>query len=332
MIITKTPFRISFVGGGSDLKEFSSQNQGAVLSATIDKYMYISTHKFFDTDKIRIKYSQTETVVNVDNIKHPIIKEVLKKFKISGAIEISSNADVPAGTGLGSSSSFTVGLLHNLYTLIGKVVTKKQLAEEACDIEIDRLNEPIGKQDQYAAVFGGLNIIKFNTSGSVEVEPIHLKQGIYETLQNNLLMFYVGEQRLSSSILSELKSNMQSQKNADILKKMVELVWDLRDSLYSGELAHFGEIVHKNWILKQQLASNINNTYIDELYKKALKHGAIGGKLLGAGGGGFLLFYCQQDNQKELRAAMAPLRELKFKLENEGSKLIYVGKEEYGKY
>ena len=270
MIITKTPFRISFVGGGSDLKEFYSQSQGAVLSATIDKYMYISTHKFFDIDKIRIKYSQTETVVNVDNIKHPIVKEVLKKFKISGAIEISSNADVPAGTGLGSSSSFTVGLLHNLYTLIGKSVTEKQLAEEACDIEINRLNEPIGKQDQYAAVFGGLNIIKFNTTGSVEVEPVHLKQEVYNMLQNNLLMFYVGEQRLSFSILSELKSNMQLQKNVGILKKMVELVWDLRDSLYSGELVRFGEILHKNWILKQQLASNISNPYIDELYEKAL--------------------------------------------------------------
>ncbi len=327
MIITKTPFRISFVGGGSDLEDFYSQFPGAVLSATINKFMYVSSHNFFDYDKIRVRYSQIETVTSIDDLKHPVLREVLKKFCINGAVEISSNGDVPAGTGLGSSSAFAVGLLHNLYARLGKYVTKAQLAEEACDIEINKLKEPIGKQDQYAAAFGGLNIIKFNPSGEVNVEPIHLAREVNKTLQHNLLMFYIGEQRTTSSILTEQKNNMRSRDKVDILKEMVKLVWELRDALYAGDLEGFGKILHKNWLLKQQLASKISNPYISNLYNKALDNGAVGGKLLGAGGGGFLLFYCSQENHARLRAAMSPLRELCFKLENEGTKLIYVGDE-----
>lgn len=332
MIITKTPFRISFAGGGSDLKEFYSQSPGAVISATINKFMYISTHKFFDVDKIRIKYSQTETVTDIEDIKHPIVKEALRKFKISGAIEISSNADIPSKTGLGSSSAFAVGLLNNLYAVMGKLVTKKQLAEEASDIEINKLQDPIGKQDHYAVAFGGLNVIKFNPSGSVEIEPIHIKEKIYKTLQDNLLMFYVGERVFTPSILTEMRENIKTQKNVEILKNMVKLVWELRDAVYAGDLVHFGKILHENWLLKQQLASNITNPYINELYEKALKSGATGGKLLGAGGSGFLLFYCEQDQQEKLRAAMAGLREMKFKLEDEGTKVIYVGEDVHDEY
>lgn len=327
MIINKTPFRISFVGGGSDLESFYSKSQGAVLSTTINKFMYISSHFFFDKEKVRLKYSQTETVTNINKLKHPVVKEVLKKFKINGALEISSNADVPAGTGLGSSSSFTVGLLHNIYTTFGKFVTKKRLAKEACDIEINRLKEPIGKQDQYAAAFGGLNIIKFNPSGKVNVEPIHLNKKTFKTLQKNLLIFYTGTQRKTASILKEQKRNIKSKDKFESQKSMVDLVWELRDSLYSNDLNEFGKIMHKNWMLKQKLASKITNPTINRLYSKALKNGAIGGKLLGAGGGGFLLFYCNEKKQKKLRSAMSSLRELKFKLENEGSKLIYVGDE-----
>ena len=327
MIITRTPFRISFVGGGSDIEDFYRYSQGAVLSCTINKFMYIYSHNFFDEDKIRVKYLQTETVTDVNQLKHPIVREVLKKFKINGALEISSNADVPAGTGLGSSSSFTVGLLHNLYTIFGKFVTKEQLAEESCDIEINKLKEPIGKQDQYAAAFGGLNLIKFNPSGTVNIEPIHLKKNTYTTLQDNLLMFYTGRQRKTASILLEQKNNMHSKSKFETLKKMVDFVWELRDALYDGDLNKFGAILHKNWLLKQQLASKICNPKIKNLYDKALKNGAIGGKLLGAGGGGFLLLYCDQNKQKILKKAMYPLRELKFNLENEGSKLLYVGDE-----
>jgi D-glycero-alpha-D-manno-heptose-7-phosphate kinase len=329
MIITKTPFRVSFVGGGSDLQAFYKHTQGAVLSTTINKFMYISSHTFLDSDKIRVKYSQTETVSNVDELKHPVVKEVLRKFKIKGALEISSNADVPAGAGLGSSSSFTVGLLHNLYTVFGKFVSKHQLAEEACQIEIDRLNEPIGKQDQYAAAFGGLNVIKFNSNTIVNVEPIHLKGAIYEALHHNLLMFYIGHQRKTSLILSEQKRNLNFQTKIETLKRMVELVWKLRDVLYDGQLDKFGRILHKNWLLKKQLATKISNPKIDAIYEKALESGATGGKLLGAGAGGFFLFYCDQKNQSKLRKALSSLREMQFRFENEGSKLIYVGDEYY---
>jgi len=327
VIIAKTPFRVSFVGGGSDLPSFYERSPGAVLSTTINKFMYISSHYFFDEDKVRVKYSKTETVSDVNKLKHPIVREVLKKFKINGAIEISSHADILSGTGLGTSSSFTVGLLHNLYTVFGKFVSKAQLAEEACDIEINKLKEPIGKQDQYAATFGGLNIIKFDTSGTATVEPIHLKKETYEALQRNLLIFYTGDQRKTSQILSEQKKNMDSESKFQILQKMVELVWDLRDALYNGDLNEFGNILHKNWLLKQQLASKITNPKIDALYERGMKNGAIGGKLLGAGGGGFLLFYCDEERQEKLRKAMGDLRELKFKLENEGSKIIHISGE-----
>jgi len=329
MIITKTPFRISFVGGGSDIEAFYSRSQGAVLSTTVNKFMYISSHSFFDGDKFRIKYSQTETVDNVDRIRHPIVREVLKKFNVPGGIEISSNADVPAGTGLSSSSSFTVGLLHNIHTVLGRFVTKRQLAEEACQIEIERLKEPIGKQDQYAAAFGGLNIIKFNPSGTVEVEPIHLKRDVYEQLQNNLLMFYGGKPRKASDILTEQKNNLTSQKKTDVLKKMVELVWKLRDALYGGALEAFAKLLHENWLLKKQLASKISNCRIDEIYRTAMENGALGGKLLGAGGGGFLLLYSEPKNHKRLREALSRLKEMRFRFESEGSKLIYIGEECY---
>jgi len=327
MIITRTPFRISFVGGGSDLEAFYCQSVGAVLSATIDKFMYISSHRFFDEDKIRVKYSRTETVTNVGDLQHPIVREVLGKFNIDGALEISSNADVRAGTGLGSSSSFTVGLLHNLYTGFGRLVTKNQLAEEACDIEINRLQEPIGKQDQYAAAFGGLNVIRFYPSGGVNVEPIHLEKEIYHRLQDNLLLFYLGEQRKAATILQEQKENMRSRQKVEILEEMVSLVEQLREALHEGDLEQFGRILHRNWLLKRQLASRISGRNIDALYEQGLRAGATGGKLLGAGGGGFLLFYCEKERQPALREAFCDLREMKFRFDGEGSKLIYVGDE-----
>ena len=235
MIITRTPFRISFVGGGSDLEDFYAHYPGAVLSTTINRFMYISTHRFWDEEIIVAKYSKTETVKNIQELQHPIIREVLKKFNISGALEISSNADVGAGTGLGSSSAFTVGLLHNLYTVFGKFATKQQLAEDACDIEINRLQEPIGKQDQYAASFGGLNILRFASAGTVNVEPIHLPREIYRALQERLMLFYLGRQRSASSILAQQKKNMRNQKESiAILREMTGLVDELRDTALYG--------------------------------------------------------------------------------------------------
>lgn len=327
MIITKTPFRISFAGGGTDIEEFYSRHEGAVLSATINKYMYISSHVFFEKDKIRAKYSRTETVGDVNELKHPIIKEVLKQFKINGALEISSVGDVPSGTGLGSSSAFTVGMLHNMYARSGVHVTKERIASEACDIEINRLGEPIGKQDQYASAFGGLNIIRFNASGEVNVEPVHLKKETYKALQGSLLMFFTGDQRSASKILAEQKKIMGSGEKNGILLEMAKLVDKLSSALYSGDLNGFGKMLHEGWLLKRQLTDKITNPEIDSLYSKALDNGASGGKLLGAGGGGFLLFYCEPDNQPKLRAALSNLREMHFKLENEGSKLIYIADE-----
>ncbi len=327
MIITRTPFRISFVGGGSDMETFYAKSQGAVLSTTIDKYMYISSHKFFFPDEIRVKYSQTETVSSIDELEHPLLREALRKSEITGGVEVSSIADIPAGTGMGSSSSFTVGLLHNLYAIRRKYVSHEQLAREACEIEIDILGEPIGKQDQYAAAFGGLNILYFNPDGSVKVEPLYIKNEVYTALQDNLLMFYTGNQRKASDILSEQKKNAGKEDKFNILKSMVSLVFDLRDCLYQERLEDFGKILHENWILKQRLASQISNNEISDIYQTALKNGATGGKLLGAGGGGFMLFYCEKNNQAKLKEALSSLRNFDFNFEREGSKLIYFADE-----
>jgi D-glycero-alpha-D-manno-heptose-7-phosphate kinase len=327
MIITRTPFRISFVGGGSDMEAFYARYPGAVLSTSINKYMYISSHKFFFRDQIRVKYSETETVNHLDELNHPLLRETMRKTGVTGGIEISSIADIPSGTGMGSSSSFTVGLLHCLYAVNRQYVTHEQLAREACEIEIDIVGEPIGKQDQYAGAFGGLNVIHFNSDGSVLVEPVYIKNEIYSALQENLVMFYTGNQRKASDILSEQKRNASRDEQFGILKSMVSLVFDLRDCLFSENLASFGPILHENWILKQKLASQISNSGINEIYEAGLRAGATGGKLLGAGGGGFMLFYCEKKNQGRLIESLKPLEHFEFCFEREGSKLIYFADE-----
>lgn len=329
MIITRTPFRISFVGGGSDMETFYSRHPGAVLSTSINKYMYISSHRFFFPAQIRVKYSETETVNSIDDLKHPLLREAMRKTGVTSGIEISSIADIPAGTGMGSSSSFTVGLLHCLYAVKREYVTHEQLAREASEIEIDILGEPIGKQDQYAAAFGGLNIIHFNPDGSVTVEPLYIKNEVYRNLQDNLVMFYVGNQRKASDILSEQKRNASHEDKFEVLKSMVSLVTDLRNCLYTGQLDDFGRIMHENWILKQKLASQITNTAIDDIYDAGLRGGAKGGKLLGAGGGGFMLFYCEKEKQQRLIDNLKPLEKFDFAFEREGSKVIYFADEEF---
>lgn len=322
MIITKTPFRISFVGGGSDLEAFYGRTPGAVLSTTINQYMYISTHRYFEQDQVRVKYSQTETVNRVADLQHPILRVVLEKFGLNG-MEVSSIADIPGGTGMGSSSSFTVGLLHNLYTLSGQKVDKEQLAEEACHIEIDLLKEPIGKQDQYAAAYGGFNIFRFQADGKVITEEVPMQQGVCDVLEENLVMFYTGNQRKASDILAEQKKNTSAEDKFNGLKQMVSLVDDLKRCLEKGELNDFGKILHENWIIKQRLASSISNPEIDEIYNTGLKNGALGGKLLGAGGGGFMLFYCEKENQPRLIQALQKLRKFDFRFDQDGSKVIY---------
>jgi len=325
MIITKTPFRISFVGGGSDLEAFFSKRKGAVLSTTIDKYMYISSHKFFEKDKIRCKYSQTETVDHVEDLQHPILKTVLKDYNVNG-IEVSSIADIPGGTGMGSSSSFTVGLLHNLSAYTGKYVTKEDLGAGACRVEIDLLQEPIGKQDQYAAAYGGLNVIEFHPDGNVTVDPVYLKQEVRDELNANLKLYYIGNQRSASAILAEQKKNTSDEEKFNALSRMVDLVYELKEALIKGDLDAFGEMLHENWMLKQSLAAGITNPRINTLYEAAREAGALGGKLLGAGGGGFMLFYIPSDRHHDVDEAMISLdaEPFEFSMETNGSKVIHI--------
>jgi len=289
MIISRTPFRVSFIGGGSDLKEYYNINKyGAVISTSIQKYMYIVIHPYFH-DKIRLKYSITEDVNSIDEIKHPIIRESIRKVGIDHGIEIASFADIPSGTGLGSSSSFTVGLLNALYAYQGMSRSRDQLAKEACEIEIDILNEPIGKQDQYAAAIGGLNQIKFYQDEKVEIFPLDLNQTFVEEFESTIRLYFTGNKRNSSSILNEQKQNMGNEKKISMLKEMVSLTKDFKRVLLNEDLNAIGELLDFNWKLKKQLASNISNQEIDLMYQQAINKGAIGGKLLGAGGAGFLM-------------------------------------------
>lgn len=324
MIITRTPFRMSFAGGGSDIASFYEKHGGCVLSTTINKYMYISVHPSFESKDTVLKYSKTEIVDDVAMIDHKYFKEVLRLLRIRG-VEISSTADVPSGTGLGSSSSFTVGLLHALYSYKGKFVSKEKLAQRACEIEIDRLKNPIGKQDQYAAAYGGLNFYQFNQDGSVFVEPVIMKSGLYERLEKNLMVFYTGELHSASEILKEQSLNVKSGDTEANQLKMCELARELREELQHNNIDAMGEILHEGWILKRTLANGISNPAIDEYYDIALKHGAIGGKLLGAGGGGFLLFYVPEKRQQEVRMAVG-LPQIPVSFDYQGSSVIYVGR------
>lgn len=323
MIMTRAPFRISFAGGGSDLRNFYARNgYGAVLSTSINKYMYIMIHPYFH-NKIRIKYSKTEDVDSIHEIQHPIVRECLKLVGIEKGVEIASIADVPAGTGLGSSSTFTVCLLHALYAYKKKFVTKEELAEQACKVEIDILQEPIGKQDQYASSYGGLNYIRFNKDETVFIEPLVCDQEIIRRLGKNLLMFYISNERKASTILTEQKNNLNTQEKYEVVKKMMRLAEDLRDSLNKRLFRRFGEILHEGWTLKKKLADHISNPQFDEYYNIALEAGALGGKILGAGGGGFFLFYCEPKYQKNLRKNLR-LRELQFNFDAEGSRIMFM--------
>jgi len=328
MIITRTPFRISFAGGGSDLPVFYRKNGGAVLSTTIDKYMFIAIHPFFDIKKTQLKYSKTELVSSFDDIQHPIFREVLKMYNISG-VDINSIADIPSGTGLGSSSSFTVGLLQAINAYQGKYIAPEQLASLACHIEIERLGEPIGKQDQYAAAYGGLNFITFYPDDTVNVEKIIMHVEKKKELEDNLLMIYTGDVRSASSILHQQSKNISHSNISAIQQQMVSLTYNLRDALHANNHDDFGRILHENWLLKRTLADNISTDHIDAIYGQGIAAGATGGKLLGAGGGGFILFYCPKEKQEKFYTYMKAYRKLPFKFDNFGTKLIYIGENDY---
>ncbi len=323
MIISKTPFRISFCGGGTDLREFYSHEPGAVTSTAINKYMYITVNKRFD-DGIRISYSKTENPRNVDEIEHPLVREAMKAAGITAGVEITSIADIHSrGTGLGSSSSFLVGLLNALFAYKGEHKSAEFLASKACEIEIDILKEPIGKQDQYIAAYGGFKHITFNSDESVFVQPVICKPHIFQELQKNLLLFYTGISQRSHEVLHEQRRNSHAKKGT--LSEMARLAKDLRDSLNEGALDQFGKLLHENWMLKKELSEGISSNLIDEYYEKALRSGASGGKLLGAGGRGFLLMYCEEANQQKVCDSLQEMRKVDFAFEPQGSRIIYVG-------
>ncbi|ETO95388.1 GHMP kinase C-terminal domain protein [Lachnoanaerobaculum sp. MSX33] len=323
MIITKTPFRVSFCGGGSDMANFYEKYGGCVLSTSINKYCYISIHPYFNENQTLLKYSENELVDEISQIKHKIFRQVLGDMNVHG-VEITSTADIPGGTGLGSSSTFTVGLLNTLNCYNGKFVSKNKLAALACEVEIEKLGNPIGKQDQYGAALGGLNFIKFNQDGSVSHEPIMMEGKTYKKLQKNLLMFYTGTTRSANTILAEQTKNITSEDKAKNLLKMCGLAKDMKSALESNDISSFGKILDEGWQLKKELASGIANPAIDEAYEIAMKNGALGGKLLGAGGGGFLLFYCEEEKQEQLKKAIG-LKELDFSFERDGTSVIYIG-------
>lgn len=326
MIITRAPFRVSFCGGGSDLPSFYEKYGGCVLGTTIRKYMYITIQNYFFKDRIMLKYSKTEDVHSYEELEHRICRQCLKDFGLMG-VEITSIADIPAGTGLGSSSSFTVALLHLLHTFKGEYVSKYELAEEACDVEINRLGDPIGKQDQYAAAFGGLNYYEFMPNGQVNVEPIVLSGDSYNRLENNVLMYYIGGTHSASDILREQSSNVKSVDKAQIQQKMCDITKVLKSELQMNNVDALGELLHENWLLKKTLASGISNPVIDDTYELAMKAGATGGKLLGAGGAGFMIFYVPEEKQPEVRKALGHLREVDFKMDNSGSSIIHIDRD-----
>jgi D-glycero-alpha-D-manno-heptose-7-phosphate kinase len=323
MIISRTPFRISFAGGGTDLAAFYRKEKGAVTSSTIDKYVYITVNKRFDST-LRISYSKTEIVDSVDQVQHRIVREALRLTGLSQGLEITSIADLPAGTGMGSSSAFTVGLLHALHAYAGRHTSAAQLAEEACRIEIDVLGEPIGKQDQYASAFGGLNHIDFNPDGTVYVNPVISRRETREELGLNLMLFYTGVTRSASALLAKQKEDTAAK--LAVLREMRDISDRMAKVFQAGRRLHeFGELLHEAWILKRSVTSGISNPDIDRWYDAAREGGALGGKLLGAGGGGFLLFFVERQNRRAVAERLADLRELPFRLEPEGSKIIYVG-------
>lgn len=323
MIITQTPLRISFVGGGSDIDYFYKNEPGAVISTAISKYIYIIVNKKFDS-KIRASYSKTEIVDKVEDLKHELIREGLKSVGIDGGIEVVSIADVHSrGTGLGSSSTYTVGLLHGLNAYQSKYVSAEELAQGACKIEIERLRKSIGKQDQYIAAYGGLCYIQFNPDETVFVEPIICSPETKRTLEPRLLMLYTGMERFSGEILARQKTEvLGNDQKKGILKKMVGLAQQMRESLNQNKLGSFGEMLDENWRLKRQLCKGISNPKIEEWYSEAKRAGASGGKICGAGGGGFLLLYAPVNKHKKIIKSLS-LKPMEFSFESQGSRVIF---------
>lgn len=324
MIITRSPLRISLGGGGTDLPSYYRDHGGFFIAGAIDKYVYITIHQTFDKELI-VKYSKLERVQRADQLQHPIVREALDLVGSNGTfLEITSMADIPAGTGLGSSGSFTTALLKALHTHQKALVHPRELAEQACAIEIGRLAEPVGKQDQYASAYGGLTCFTVDVDGQVTAEPLRISDETRYNLEDNLLLFFTGYSRSASVILEEQdrRSRANDRVMADNLHRIKALAFDTRDAFERGDLRRFGEIMNEHWQHKKQRSASMSNPEINEWYDMALEHGAIGGKLIGAGGGGFLMFY--SEDKPRLRHAMrsTPLREVRFRFDFSGTQVL----------
>jgi len=324
MIITRSPLRISLGGGGTDLPSYYRKHSGFLIAAAIDKYVYLTLHQTFVQELI-VKYSKLERVSSVDQVQHPIIREALRLVEIEGPyLELTSMADIPAGTGLGSSGSFTTALLKALHTYKKNLMHPRDLAEQACHIELDLLGEPIGKQDQYIAAYGGLTCFQFLPNDQVEAWPLKIDTETLYNLEDNLLLFFTGYSRSASSILKEQddKSKQRDQSMVDNLHFVKELGYQSKDALETGDLRHFAELMNVHWEYKKQRSGTMSNDDINTWYDLAMANGALGGKLIGAGGGGFLMFYAE--DKARLRHAMArtSLREVRFRFDFEGTKVV----------
>lgn len=324
MIISKTPLRMSFVGGGSDLPGFYSEFGGAVVSTAINKYIYVSINKKFGKG-VRLAYSKNEEVESVDELEHRLVRHALKLYPPLDGVEITTIADVPAkGTGLGSSSSFTVGFLHALASFRGETWSKEKLADQSCHLEINVCGEPIGKQDQYAAAYGGLNFIEFMIDGTVSVSEIGCSAKTLDTVSDNCLTFYTGIQRSASAVLKDQSNNVAESKHArGNLQRMVTLARELRQELEFNRPESLGEYLHENWMLKKTLSSQISSDVLDEIYIEARNAGATGGKLLGAGVGGFLLFYVPKSKHQAVKKALSSLPFFDVSLDSLGSQIVF---------
>ncbi len=323
MIISRAPLRMSLVGGGSDMAEFYRENGGAVISTAIDKYVFVMVNRKFDSG-IRVAYSKTEEVETAAQVEHSLVRAALTLAGVQGGIEIATVADIPSrGTGLGSSSTFTVALMNALHAYCGRHASSATLAEEACQIEIDICREPIGKQDQYAAAYGGFNLLEFRPDGTVGVSPVICQPETLQRLQASLLLLYTGITRSASNLLQEQSDAVREDAGKRAaLRRMVALCYDLRHEVEANNLDAFGEVLHENWELKKSLSGRISNSEIDEWYDTARRSGASGGKILGAGAGGFLLLTAPPERHAAICHSLPRLRPIPFGFERTGSQII----------
>ncbi len=328
MIVSRTPLRISFVGGGSDLPSYYRKKGGAVLSTSVDKYMYVTVNQKFDNN-IRLSYSITENESSIQQIKHPIVRNTLELLDIRGGVEITSISDIPSqGSGLGSSSSYTVALLHALHTYKGKKISKEELGRLSSHIEIDLCGDKIGKQDQYAAAFGGLNLIEFNEDDSVTVSPVICKPKTIKKMEESIIVFYTGRTRSASSLLSKQSDNMKRAEKRKLMSNMVSLAYDMRDLLENDDIEPLGELLDQNWQLKRQMTEGISDLQIDSWYNKGILAGAKGGKLLGAGNGGFMIFFAPKDKHAKIIYELKGLQRLPISFDDKGSKIVFSDQKE----